>query len=70
MKMNRTHNGKRRNDRQSVRRIDAEGRQEEWDKLTPQQQLSALDGRLGKGVGAEKQRARIAKTITKAKVKS
>jgi hypothetical protein len=29
-----------------------------------------LDGRLGKGVGAEKQRARIAKAITKAKVKS
>jgi hypothetical protein len=37
----------------------AQERQDAWDKLTPIQQLAALDKRLGKGVGAKKQRARI-----------
>lgn len=59
-----------RNDRKGVRRIDAEGRQAEYDKLTPAQQIAMLDARLGKGLGAKKQRARIAKAIEKAKVKS
>lgn len=61
---------KNRNDRKGVRRIEAEGRQDYWTKLTPEKQLAALDARLGKGIGAEKQRARIAKAIAKAKVKS
>jgi len=52
------------------RRIDAEVRQEEWAKLTPQQQLAELDSRLGKGIGAKKQRAKLAKAIGKAAVKS
>lgn len=52
------------------RRIEAVARQEEWEKLSPQQQLAELDRRLGKGVGAKKQRARLAKAIGKAKVKS
>ena len=34
-------------------------RNEAWAKLTPEQQLASLDERLGKGVGAKKQRARI-----------
>lgn len=31
-----------------------------WQEMTPAQQLADLDFRLGKGVGAVKQRARIA----------
>jgi len=52
------------------RRIEAEERQEVWAKLTPAQQLAALDARLGKDVGAKKQRARITKALEKAGVKS
>jgi len=61
---------KKRLDRQGVRRIEAEERQAEYAKLTPAQQVAMLDARLGKGLGAEKQRARIAKAVAKAKVKS
>lgn len=43
----------------------AEERVAEWRKLTPQQQLEELDRRLGKGVGAVKQRARIQKAEVK-----
>ena len=34
-------------------------RNEAWAQLTPEQQLADLDRRLGKGIGAKKQRARI-----------
>ena len=34
-------------------------RNEAWVKLTYEQQLADLDRRLGKGIGAKKQRARI-----------
>ena len=34
-------------------------RNEAWAQLTPEQQLASLDERLGKDVGAKKQRARI-----------
>ena len=34
-------------------------RNETWAKLTYEQQLADLDKRLGKGIGAKKQRARI-----------
>ena len=36
-----------------------EERNERWVQLTPEQQLASLDERLGKGIGAKKQRARI-----------
>ena len=34
-------------------------RNEAWNILTPEQQLASLDKRLGKDIGAKKQRARI-----------
>ena len=34
-------------------------RNEVWAQLAPEQQIADLDRRLGKGIGAKKQRARI-----------
>lgn len=42
-----------------ARREKAKYRQEERDKLSPREQLKELDKRLGKGVGAQKERARL-----------
>ena len=38
---------------------EAIARNEHWVQLTPEQQLSDLDSRLGKGIGAKKQRTKI-----------
>ena len=45
--------------RKELRQSEALERQKVWGNLTPQQQLEDLDRRLGKGVGAIKQRARL-----------
>lgn len=42
------------------KREEAEARNSAWRALSPKEQLASLDRRLGKGVGAVKQRARIA----------
>ena len=42
-----------------IKETEAKVRNEAWAKLTPEQQLESLDNRLGKGVGAKKQRTRI-----------
>ena len=42
-----------------IKETEAIVRNEAWAKLTPEQQLESLDNRLGKGIGAKKQRARI-----------
>ena len=42
-----------------IKQTEATVRNEAWAKLTPEQQLASLDERLGKGIGAKKQRARI-----------
>jgi hypothetical protein len=50
-------------DRATDKREDAAARNEAWAGLTPERQLAALDRRLGRGVGARKQRARLAKAM-------
>ena len=39
-------------------------RNEAWEQLTPEQQIADLDRRLGNGIGAKKQRARIQNKIS------
>ena len=43
----------------STKQQEAIERNNFWTSLTPQQQLESLDNRLGKGIGAKKQRAKI-----------
>lgn len=43
------------------RQDEADFRQEQRDKLTPAEQIHILDQRLGKGVGAKKERTKLAK---------
>ena len=42
-----------------IKQTEAAVRNEAWAKLTYEQQLADLDRRLGKDIGAKKQRARI-----------
>ena len=42
-----------------IKQTEARVRNEAWAKLTYEQQLADLDRRLGQGIGAKKQRARI-----------
>jgi hypothetical protein len=52
-------------ERRAERRLRAEEMTEGWRSLTFEEQLAALDRRLGKDVGAKKQRARIKAAIAK-----
>lgn len=54
-------------DRRPQRREEMQERLEYWQGLTPAEQLKQLDTRLGKGVGAVKQRAKLALKIEAAK---
>ena len=45
--------------RKAIRQSEASERQKVWSNMTLQQQLNDLDSRLGKGIGAIKQRKRI-----------
>jgi hypothetical protein len=47
----------------SQKHQDALDRAEAWNKLSPIDQLTELDTRLGMGIGAKKQRAKIAKKL-------
>ena len=46
-----------------IKETEAIVRNERWAQLTPEQQLASLDSRLGKGIGAKKQRAKIQSKI-------
>ena len=46
-------------ERKAIRQSEALERQKVWSNMTLQQQLNDLDRRLGKGVGAVKQRKKI-----------
>ena len=60
-----------RHDRKDKRREQTQERLEDWQTLSPAEQLRLLDARLGKGVGAVKQRARLAaKMVASAKAKT
>ena len=43
-----------------IKSVEAAQRQTEYDKLTTVQKIQLLDERLGKGIGAKKQRIRLA----------
>ena len=53
--------GGRHPERIEQKRAEAIERKKAWLLLSPREQIAALDNRLGKGVGARRQRARIAR---------
>lgn len=55
-------------DNNEIKQNEANERNAAWSKLSPKEQLEALDRRLGKGIGAQKQRARLQGLISNPKV--
>ena len=51
-----------------IKQTEAVVRNEAWAKLTHKQQLASLDERLGKGIGAKKQRFKIQAKINNPQV--
>tara|TARA_Y100000310_G_scaffold283563_1_gene305637 strand:- start:320 stop:496 length:177 start_codon:yes stop_codon:yes gene_type:complete len=56
---------KNRNDRRAERHANAEVRKEISDKLSPEARLENLDRRFGKGQGAQRERTKLEKLISK-----
>jgi len=50
---------KLRKDKKEQRQKEAKARQAAYNKLTPKEKIAALDMKLGKDVGAEKQRKKL-----------
>lgn len=49
--------------RREQRQKEAQQRNDKWKQLSPQQQLAELDQRLGKDIGAARQREKLKKLI-------
>lgn len=62
------HGGGARPDHSDFKCEEAKEREAAWRKLSPTQQLTDLDKRLGNGVGAVKQRARLQLKLGKVQV--
>lgn len=56
-------------DNRKIKQEEASKRAKDWASLTPKQQLEALDLRLGKGMGAKKQRAKLQTTTDRLQAK-
>ncbi|GAF96078.1 unnamed protein product [marine sediment metagenome] len=54
-------------ERKKVRREEAEERQKKHEKLSVDEKIGKLDKNLGKGIGARKERAKLAKKKTEVK---
>ena len=53
----------KRNDRRDKRREEAKERQSLTNQMSPAERIAALDARLGAGVGAVKERARLERMV-------
>lgn len=51
------------------KRKECEARVEKWRLLSPQEKLNVIDQRLGVGIGAKKERAKLAELLPKPEVK-
>ena len=56
-----------RRDRPSIKREQAEERKAAWDSISTKDKINILDSKLGKSIGAKKQRARLANELDKDK---
>jgi hypothetical protein len=54
----------KRDEKEKMAKVDREARTEFWQSLSPQEQLGILDRKLGKDLGAAKQRAKINAKLT------
>ena len=54
---------KRHHERVKQRQVEAKERDAAYARLTPKQKIDRLDQKLGKGVGAKKQRERLASQL-------
>lgn len=59
--------GNTRRDRPSIKREQAEERKAAWDSLSTKEKIDILDRKLGKDVGAKKQRTRLSNELDKSK---
>jgi hypothetical protein len=62
-KVRRLIGGGPRPDKLTNKRTEAVARNEDWSALSAKKQLGELDRRLGRGIGAHRQRARLSRAV-------